>query len=241
MDREYSWIMGKNCISEVLKVTPQRLVKVYTSQKFDDDPLYKELKKNKIPIEAVSKHDLEKMVVSESHQGYVASVKKRESVNVREFLEASEEKEKSVVLMVDSIFDPQNLGAIFRAAECFGVDLLIFSKNRGCELTPVVSKTSAGATELVPFARVSNLVETMALFQKGGFWSIAAEAREGSQSLYAFEVPKKVLLILGSEGKGIQPLLSKKSDFHLFIPMVGAIDSLNVSQAAAVFLTHLTR
>lgn len=238
MKRRQLLIMGRNCIFEVVRKTPERLMEVYTSQKSKSDALYATLVKHHIPLKEMPKHELARLVESDSHQGYVAAVKEREEVDLREFLTRAEKREKSVVLMLDSIYDPQNLGAIIRAAECFGVNLVVFSKNRGADITPVATKTSAGATELVPILKVSNLVETLKAFQKEDFRAVAAEGKEHAQSLNTFEFPSKMVLILGSEGKGIQPLLSKTSDFYLSIPMRGQIDSLNVSQAAAVILSH---
>jgi 23S rRNA (guanosine2251-2'-O)-methyltransferase len=228
--------MGRNCIAEVLKSSPRRLVEVYTSQKPHSDALYTELKKKKIAIKHVTKKELSQMVQSESHQAYIAAVKERGRPDMNSFLERSYDRDNSIVLMLNSIYDPQNLGAIIRAGECFGVDLVVYSKNRGADITPVTTKTSAGATELVPIVKVSNLVETMKRFQREGFWAVCADAGEGSQSLYDMKFPEKTLLILGSEGKGIQPLLLKKCDLHVNIPMLGKIDSLNLSQAADAFL-----
>ena len=239
--RHTQLIMGRNCIAEVLAHEPERIVVVYTSRKSQGDALFASLLKHNVSVKEVSKVDLARMVSSESHQSYVAVVREREEPDLRDFLEGAREREKSVVLLLDSIYDPQNLGAIIRAAECFGVDLVVFSKNRGTDITPVATKTSAGATELVPILKVSNLVETLKAFQKEEYRAVACEARERSQSLNAFEFPNKMVLVLGSEGKGIQPLLSKTCDFYLSIPMLGAIDSLNVSQAAAVILSHAQR
>lgn len=231
-------IMGRNCLFEVLKASPERLIEVYTSQK-SGDALYDALIKEGIRLIDTPKKKLNHMVDSESHQSYVAKVKPRPLIEVKDFLR--EEKDPSLVLMLDSIFDPQNLGAILRAAVCFGVDLVIYSKNRGADITPTVSKTSAGATELIPISKVSNLAETQKAFQKADYFAIGAEISDKSLSLYDFQFPEKTLLIMGSEGKGIQPLLSKKCDGHIYIPMLGNIDSLNVSQATAVLLSSYRR
>lgn len=236
MSRRFKLIMGRNCITEVLRATPERLVEVYTSQKPGGDSLYMELKQEGIPLKETSKKKLSEMVQSESHQSYVAAIKERNNPTIKDFLKSVQDKEKSLVLMLDSIYDPQNLGAIIRAAECFGADLVIFSKNRGTDITPVTTKTSAGATELVPICKISNLAETMKLFQQEGFWAIAADVGEKSQSIYELKFPEKTLIIVGSEGKGLQPILRKQCDFHVAIPMLGKIDSLNVSQATAVLL-----
>ncbi|MCP5504641.1 MAG: 23S rRNA (guanosine(2251)-2'-O)-methyltransferase RlmB [Chlamydiales bacterium] len=146
--------------------------------------------------------------------------------------------EKSLVLMCDAIQDPQNFGSILRAAECFGVDAVIYSTNRNVALTPVVSKASVGASEIVPLIPVSNLVDTLKKFQDAGYFSVATEISDKAEALDSFVFPEQTLLMIGAEGPGIQPLLSKKSDFHLYIPMKGSIDSLNVSQATAVLLSH---
>jgi 23S rRNA (guanosine2251-2'-O)-methyltransferase len=228
--------MGKNTILEVLRKEPKRIKKVYTSENNANDPLYQELSKKKIPIEHVNKQELFQLVNSTSHQSFIAELKNREFQDIHEFLQNSEEKSTCFVLMLDSIFDPHNFGAILRSAECFGIDGVIFSKNRGADLTPVVSKVSSGASELVPLLKVSNLAESMKLFQEEGFSVISADVGEGSLSIYEFDFPEKSLLILGSEGEGVQPLLKKKSDYIVKIPMHGLIDSLNVSQAASVFL-----
>jgi len=224
--------MGKNCIAELLEREPERLVEVYTAHSSGD--LFDALKRAHVRVHDRSKGALSKMVDSDSHQSFVARVNERPTVDLKQFL--SVEREKSLVVMLDSIFDPHNMGAILRAAECFGADLVVYSKNRGTDITPTVTKTSAGATELVPLCKVSNLAETVTVFQKGDYWAVAAELSKRSQPLSQLQFPEKTLLIVGSEGKGIQPLISKRCDHHVEIPMLGKIDSLNVSQATAVLL-----
>ena len=218
-------IMGKHAIETVLKESPERIVTIYSHK--EDYPF---------PVKVLSKKSLSELVESDSHQGLVAKVRERNFLNPNEFLE--EGRSRSLVLMVDSIQDPQNFGAILRAAECFGVDAVLYSKNRNVGLTPAVSKASVGASEIVPLMPISNLYDTMRKFQERGYFSIAAEARENSLPLNSFEYPSCTLLIVGAEGNGIQPLLSKHADVHLAIPMRGSIDSLNVSQATALFLSH---
>jgi 23S rRNA (guanosine2251-2'-O)-methyltransferase len=238
MTSRIRYIMGKNSIRELLRTSPERIIEVYTSNHSEKDELQVELSSHRIPIKEVGKNKLIEMVNSDSHQSYVASIKERPAVDLKYFLKQSAEKKHALVVMLDSIYDPQNMGAILRSAECFGADLVVYSKNRGTDITPVVSKTSSGATELVPICKVSNLAETIKLFQEVGYWVVSAEGGSKSKSIYTFEFPEKTLLILGSEREGVQQLLSKNSDFHVFIPMLGRIDSLNVSQASAVFLSH---
>lgn len=228
------WIMGKHALEETFKRNPKRLVEVHTYKK--EDPLMQEFKQKGVKVVFSPKQKLVSLVQSESHQGFVAKVQERDCLTPKEFLKTA--PGKSLVLMCDAIQDPQNFGSILRAAECFGVDAIIYSTNRNVALTPVVSKASVGASEIVPLMPVSNLADTLKKFQDAGYFSVATEISDKAQSLNTFEFPQQTLLMIGAEGPGIQPLLSKKSDFHLYIPMKGSIDSLNVSQATAVLLSH---
>ncbi len=226
--------MGKHALKEVLKQNPERFIEVHTYKK--DDPLVDHLKEKGVGVLLTPKHKLASIVRSESHQGLIAKVQEREFLTAKEFLKNV--SEKRLILLCDAIQDPQNFGSILRAAECFGVDAVIYSTNRNVALTPVVSKASAGASEIVPLMPVSNLVDTLKKFQDAGYFSVAAEISDQARPLDSFEFPEKTVLIVGAEGAGIQPLLLKRSHFHLYIPMKGAVDSLNVSQATAVLLSH---
>ncbi len=121
-------IIGKNCIQEILKFSPERILKVYSYHE-KDDSILRQIKK---PIIKKAKKALDDMSNSTSHQGYVAEVIPKEPVYIEDLIEGSKQKEKSLVVILDSIFDPQNVGSILRAAECFGVDGVIISKNKGC-------------------------------------------------------------------------------------------------------------
>ncbi len=220
---------------ELLDHAPHRIISVITCHSKDDE-LIKKLLLLKKPVHEVNRKKLDDLSNSTSHQGYVVETLKRAQVNVQDIIDNA--KKRSIVVILDSIFDPQNVGSIIRACECFGADALVYSKNKGCRITPTVTKTSVGGTEILPLIEVSNLASTIEKFQKGGYWAVTAQIGKTASSLYKFDFPEKTLLILGSEGEGIQQLLSKKADFHVYIPMLGRIDSLNVSQAAAVFLNQ---
>jgi len=235
-------IMGVHAISEVLQYAPDRLLKLFTlAGKFSQNRksnVIVECEKRGVPIEYVSLDLLTKMAGSDSHQSFIAHIKGRKYFSVAEFLEETEEKEKVFVLMLSEIFDPQNFGAILRSAECFGADGVVWSKNRGCDLTPLVTKTSCGASELLRLIRISNLADAIDKFKSSGYEIIAAVADQQAVSLREFVFPQKTVLIVGSEGEGIQPILCKKSDQSVRISTVGKIQSLNVAQATAVFLSH---
>lgn len=231
--------MGIHAIKEILTHTPDRLLRLFAEQLKDKgrkSELIDLCVKKNIPITYTSFDALTQMAGSDSHQSFVAHVKGREFVPIKEFLKAAEEKPKSLVLMLDQIFDPQNLGALLRCAECFGVDAVVFSKNRGSEITPVTTKSSCGASEILPLIRVSNLAEAVSQFQDAGFDAVATLLDPSSQSLFEFRFHDKTLLIVGSEGEGIQMLIRKKADRSVYIPMQGRIESLNVAQATSVLL-----
>ena len=232
--------MGVHALQEVLKYVPDRLLKVYTvGAQERKHRLIDECEKRGVPVQRVSMELLTKMAGSDSHQCFVAHVQGRKFWDVPEFLEKMEDQDRVFVLMLDQIFDPQNFGALLRAAECFGVDGVVWSKNRGCDLTPAVAKASCGASELIRLLRISNLADSVEKFQKNGFEIVASLADPKAQSCVDFSYAPKTLLIVGSEGEGIQPLLRKMADRFLYIPLKGKIESLNVSQAASVLLSKL--
>lgn len=230
-------IMGKNAILEVLKYKPQNVLKVFVNAvekpKERKDELISLILDLKIPLEYVSKNTLFSMVNSDSHQSFVAKIKPRKFFDLKDFYD----NESSFLLMLDNICDPQNFGAIIRAAECFNIDGIIFSKNRGCDVTPVVAKASVGASELVSLIKISNLADSVKKLQENGYEVLVADSGPGAKSLYEHKFSKKSLLIMGAEGEGVQPLLKKMADEIISIPLLGKIDSLNVSQATAVFLS----
>lgn len=226
-------VMGVHTLEELLRYAPEKILKIYTlaSKK---SLILEHAKEKNIPIHVVAERFLTKMVGSESHQGFVAHIKERAFLDVKKFLQ--KEQETSFVLMLDQIFDPQNFGALIRSAECFGLDAVIWSQNRGSDLTAVAAKASSGASELIPLIRVANLANAVDQFKEGGFQVVVATLDESSQSAYTFEYEQKTVLIVGSEGEGVQPLLRKKADRSIYLPMEGKISSLNVAQATSALL-----
>lgn len=233
-------VMGLHTLTELFRHAPERILRVYTSIKHAKEKktfLLKECEKWDVPVVSVSEAELTKMCGSDSHQSFAAHVKGREFLAVKEFLEKVADQERALVLLCDQIFDPQNFGALLRSAECFGADGIAWSKNRGCDLTPVSAKASSGASEWMTLIRVSNLAEAVTQFQKGGFEVIASVLKPGSQSAFHFRFSPKTVLVVGSEGEGVQPLIQKRADHCVYIPMFGKIESLNVAQAATALLT----
>ncbi len=230
-------IMGKNTIKAVLEKNSGRFLTVYVDRAKKDDEIVRLLGKADIPYELVPASRLEALCGSASHQGFAAKVKDREFLELKTFLQ--NRGEKSLVVMLDSIVDPHNFGAILRSCECFGVAAVIFSKNRGAPLSPAVTKVSCGASELLPLIRVSNLAEALRQLQKEGFVAMLADINESAVALGSFVPPDLSVLIMGSEKCGAQALIKKMADRTVYIPMQGYIDSLNVAQAASVCLYAL--
>ncbi|GAB4187818.1 MAG: 23S rRNA (guanosine(2251)-2'-O)-methyltransferase RlmB [Simkaniaceae bacterium] len=229
-------LIGKNALMEVLKHHPERIKKVLTAK--NKDALLQQLLEQKISVKQVSKQYLNQLTQTDSHQSFAAYLRSRPRWDLRDFLRSQRSLSSSRILILDSITDPHNMGAILRAAECFGTNAVLWSKNRSPDITPVITKTSAGASELVPQIVVSNLAQAVSECQKADYTVFTAEIDDKAASLSDFSFPSRGVLILGSEGKGVQPLLSKMADRKIYIPMAGRISSLNVSQAAAVILSH---
>jgi 23S rRNA (guanosine2251-2'-O)-methyltransferase len=237
-------VMGVHALNELLRHAPKRILKVFTSVReagARKSGIISECEKWAIPVSYTSEEQLSRMCGSDSHQSFAAHVKGRKFFDVKEFLTTVETKEQVLVLLCDQIFDPQNFGALLRCAECFGVDGVGWSKNRGCDLTPVSSKSSCGASEWLPLIRISNLAEGVSQFQEAGYEVVAAALKEGSKNALHFSFSAKTVLVVGSEGEGIQPLILKRADHLLHIPMFGKIESLNVAQAATSLLTLYRR
>jgi len=144
------------------------------------------------------------------------------------------------VLVLNGVTDPQNLGALIRTAHCLGVNGIIIPENRAAAVTAAVVKASAGAAHRTPVAQVVNLARTIEYLQERGFWIYGADAG-GDTDIEKFDDNGPVALVMGSEGKGLSPLVRKKCDFLLCIPMVGVVGSLNVSVAAGIILYEILK
>lgn len=231
-----NYIIGKHAISEVLKHNPYRIKKVLCVR--SKDPLLIELQKRGISIQFVDKQYLTHIVRTDSHQSFIAVVTPRKISSLTDIIKKSEKEAISRLVILDSITDPHNFGSILRAAECLGINGVIWSKNRSPGITPVVTKVSSGASELLPLIEVSNLSQTTQQLANYGYTILSTGLSLGSgASVFSFSFPQKGVLILGSEGKGVQKILHSKADYNIYIPMQGKICSLNVAQAAAVIFS----
>lgn len=240
-------IMGRNCLLEVVKRTPERILEAWiaggenrtgSQRQQDIEGIITDLS---VEVHRATREQLTELVGSESHQGFVARVSPRKIWELDTLISVGSQKKRSLILALDAIVDPQNFGAILRAAECLGVDGVVWSKNRGAPITPVVSKVSVGATELVKLCPISNLQRGLEQCKKEGYWIVGAAVGKGSESLDTFSFPERAVVVMGAEGEGLSHIIEENLDFRVSIPMYGTIDSLNVSQATAVILAAAAR
>ncbi|HEY1558996.1 MAG TPA: 23S rRNA (guanosine(2251)-2'-O)-methyltransferase RlmB [Kofleriaceae bacterium] len=174
------------------------------------------------------------------HQGVVAWLGAFVYADVDELVATAEGRALLVVL--DGVEDPRNLGAILRSAYLLGAHGVIIPEHRAAQVTAVVAKASAGASELVPIAQVGNLVRALGELRELGLWRVAVHAAEGAQPIGQIDGKLALALVLGAEGSGVRPLVAKQCDFHAIIPMArGAVGSFNVSVAAALALYEIRR
>lgn len=193
-----------------------------------------------VVIQEVSRQKLDEISQTKNHQGVIAIVSAHNYVEVDDILAvAKERQEDPFLLLLDGITDPHNLGAILRTAECAGVHGVVIPKRRSVGLNATVGKTSAGALEYMPVARVTNIVKTMEYLKKQGLWIACADMK----GLDHFDTNMKgaLALVIGSEGDGVSRLVKENCDFTVSIPMYGKISSLNASVAAGLLMYEVVR
>jgi len=194
----------------------------------------------KIKIKFLPRTEIEHLVGAREHQGIAALAPLPEEQDLDEVLDKSRAKDKSLLIFLDQITDPHNLGAIIRTAECASADAVIIPEHRNARITPAVMKASSGALEWLPLCIVTNLARALEKIKQEGYWIYAAEA-EARTSLWDVEFSAKSALVIGSEGKGIRPLVLKSADFQIRIPLSGKIQSLNASASAAIIIYEYQR
>ncbi|QAY67839.1 23S rRNA (guanosine(2251)-2'-O)-methyltransferase RlmB [Paenibacillus protaetiae] len=236
-------IAGKHPVMEALR-SGREINKIWiaeNAQKHLTIPIMTEAKKLGIVVQHVDKRKLDSMVQDVPHQGIVAQAAAYQYAEIEDILAVAKERgETPFLLLLDEIEDPHNLGSILRTAECTGVHGVIIPKRRSAGLTATVLKTSAGAAEHVPVARVTNLAQTIDRLKEEGVW-IAGTDVAAKQDVYdtGFDLPLAV--VIGNESKGMGRLIKEKCDFLVKLPMLGQLNSLNASVAAGVLMYEVVR
>lgn len=253
----FRYIYGKNTVVEAMKMgTVIKLYLVSDNKKVNisntkntniknsnknKENNYSDLEKiansKKIDIEYISKEKMSE-IANGNHQGCAAKVFEYKYYDVDEIVN---DKKDSLIIALDCLEDPHNLGAIIRTSEIAGVDGIIIPKNRSVRVNSTVAKVSTGATEYVKVSEVTNLRQTLVSLKKQGYWIVGAEYTEQSVNFWDVDFNMKVCLVIGSEGKGVSRLIREECDFLVKIPMWGKINSLNASVSAAILIYEIRR
>ena len=235
MDRN-NIIYGRNPVKESLKVG--RVVSIFVSDSFNDKSIIDLAKQNKLTLNRVSNQELDKKCMGGVHQGVMAIIKPYEYLDLNEIIRRSKQKEIPVIVILDGIEDPHNLGAILRCADVFDVSGVIVGKHNQVPLNSTVAKTSAGAINYVPVGVVNNLNHAITKLKESGFWVVSTDgSAKISYTELKYDFP--VALVIGSEGQGVSKLVITNSDYVVKIPQSGHVNSLNASVAAGILLARI--
>ncbi|GAK48145.1 rRNA methyltransferase [Secundilactobacillus oryzae JCM 18671] len=236
-DEESEFVIGRHPAVAALR-SKQEINKVFIQNDAKGeiiDEIMRLAKRRNLVIQKSPKQKLDQLSIHENHQGVVLTVAAFKYATIDDLFENAKQKEEDpFFLILDNLEDPHNLGSIMRTADAVGAHGIIIPKRRAVGLTAVVAKTSTGAIEHVPVARVTNLVNTVKDLKKAGVW-IFGTAMDGTD-YRRWNAKGAVGLIIGNEGKGVSPLLQKNVDETLSIPMVGHVQSLNASVAASLLM-----
>ena len=235
-------IEGRNAVLEAFR-SGKPIDRIYIQGGCQDGPIMsikREAKKHDTLVKYVAKERLDQMSETGKHQGVIACAAAYEYAQVEDMLALAEQKgEPPFLFLLDNIEDPHNLGAIIRTANLAGAHGVIIPKNRAVGLTATVARTSAGALNYTPVAKVTNLGKTIEDLKKKGLWFVCADM--GGTTMYDLDLKGPIGLVIGNEGEGVGRLVKEKCDFVASIPMKGDIDSLNASVAAGVLAYEIVR
>lgn len=235
-------VEGRNAVIEAFR-SGKPVDKLFVLDGCQDGPvrtIIREAKKHDTIINFVTKERLDQISETKKHQGVIAYAAAYEYLEVEDMLELAKKKgEDPFLILLDNIEDPHNLGAIIRTANLAGAHGVIIPKRRAVGLTATVAKTSAGALNYTPVAKVTNLAKTMEELKEKGLWFVCADM--GGESMYRLNLTGPIGMVIGNEGDGVSRLVKEKCDFIASIPMKGDIDSLNASVAAGVLAYEIVR
>ena len=235
-------IFGINPVTEALKARGRALEWVGVTKERHDlrlQRIVEDCRKQGVAVRFLTRQEIERMTHYHGHQGVLA-VTSAKHYNDLDDLLAGKKGSHSLIVVLDGIEDPHNLGAILRTADAAGVDGVVIPERRAVGVTGTVVKASAGASEHLPIAKVTNIARTVEELKSKNIWTVGLDER-GTQSYDSIDYKMDCAVVLGAEGKGMHDLVRKKCDFLISIPMLGHVPSLNVSVAAAVVLYEIVR
>ena len=246
-NKQIHWVLGHHAVDALLSVNPERAVAIYAvhnSNNASQQAILNKASTIGLTSHSVDKHELTKRCGSEQHQGIAVQAKPRQDGGDQElqsFVEKLMLSKTPLLLVLDQVQDPHNLGACLRTADAAGVDAVIVAKDNTSPVTAIVQKVASGAAETMPVYRVSNLARSMDSLKQQGIWMIGTSDK-ADHSLYQENLTGAIALVMGSEGKGLRSLTEKKCDALVRLPMSGnVVSSLNVSVATGVCLYEVVR
>lgn len=232
---EANLIFGRNPVKEALRA--KRVKSVMINEAFNDKGILDLIKLQRVPCSVVHNGELDSKC-NGVHQGVMAICKPYEYLDLAEVIRQSKKKELPVIVLLDGINDPHNMGAILRSCDVFDVSGVVISKHSQVPLNATVAKTSAGAINYVPVSLVNNMNQAIEKLKENGFWVVSTDGMATkSYSDLKYDFP--VALVIGSEGEGVSKLVLKNSDFIVKIPQAGHVNSLNASVAAGILLSRI--
>ena len=228
------YVYGKNVLKEYLG-NNQKINNVYLTEGFKDKDILNLIEKNNLNYSYLPKNKIDRLV-NGNHQGIILDIDDFKYSSLEEVL-SNIKNEYPLLVMLDNLEDPHNLGAIIRTSEALGVDGIIIPNKRSISVNGTVIKTSAGAISNIPIIEVSNLVNTMNILKKKGFWFVGTDMNGEDYSTLDYKMP--LCLVIGSEGSGMSNLVRKTCDYIVSIPMKGKVNSLNASVASAIVISNV--
>ena len=230
-----SLIYGRNPVKEALR--SKRVKTIYLANGFSNNEVLSLIDENHISVTYKSVKELDSMTQG-VHQGVAAIIRDYEYYSLESILDRANKQEKPLIVILDGINDPHNLGAILRCGDVFNVTGILIPKHNQVPLNATVAKTSAGAINYVPVALVGNLNQTIEKLKENGFWIVSTDG-SGSYNYQDLKYDFKVALVIGSEGQGVSRLVLNNSDYVVKIPQFGHVNSLNASVAAGILLAKI--
>jgi len=236
-------IEGRNPVMEALRSgrTIDKLIVQNGDKQGSILKIIKMAKDAHVAISYAEKAKLDKIATTSSHQGVVAYVAAKEYVSLKDVIASAKASgEAPFIIICDEIADPHNLGSIIRTANAAGAHGVVISKHNAVGLNATVTKTSAGAVEFTPVAKVSSIAQAIETLKKENVWVVCADM-DGSETIYEHDFSGGVAIVIGNEGKGVSHLVKERCDFTVNIPMYGKISSLNASVAGALMIYEVVR
>jgi len=236
------YIYGINSVTEALKAGGRAFEWVGMAKERHDlrlQRLIEDCRRLSVPVRFLQRTELDRMAGNAAHQGVVAVTSAKHYNDLADVI-ASKRGEYSLLVVLDGVEDPHNLGAILRTADAAGANGVVIPERRSAAVSGTVTKASAGASEHLPIARVTNISRTVEELKENNIWTVGLDER-AAQTYDSVDYNMDAALVLGGEGKGLHDLVKRKCDFLVSIPMLGKVPSLNVSVAAAVVLYEIVR